>query len=99
MRTSPPRPPSPPSGPPIGTRYSRRNDVHPDPPVPASTRTTARSMNIAGSANALEKQLVRRELTGGKQVGKTVERAFHFFPRGAGVESAVQMGMKLALLT
>ena len=56
-------------------------------------------MNIAGSANALEKQLVRRELTGGKQVGKTVERAFHFFPRGAGVESAVQMGMKLALLT
>src|SRR4051812_6167021 len=46
MMMSPPLPPSPPSGPPMGTRCSRLNDVHPDPPVPASTRTVTRSTNI-----------------------------------------------------
>src|SRR2546427_469794 len=42
----PPRPPSPPSGPPLGTYLKRANDDAPEPPVPATTRTTARSMKL-----------------------------------------------------
>ena len=45
--TSPPRPPSPPSGPPLGTRDSRRNDIEPSPPRPASTSIRARSASIS----------------------------------------------------
>src|SRR5689334_17718448 len=44
--TLPPRPPSPPSGPPIGTNFSRRKELIPDPPSPALVCTTTRSMNI-----------------------------------------------------
>src|SRR6266542_3729565 len=98
MSTSPPPPPSPPSGPPIGTRYSRLNDVHPEPPVPASTWTTTRSMNIVGSAHACEKQLVRSEPVGWKMISQAVERALDFFPRRTRVECAVQMRVKLTLL-
>src|ERR1044071_9426375 len=42
----PPRPPSPPSGPPLGTYLNRAKDEAPDPPVPATTCTTARSMKL-----------------------------------------------------
>src|SRR5574337_432122 len=49
----PPRPPSPPSGPPLGLYLNRANELAPDPPVPAITRTTARSMNIGHRAPAV----------------------------------------------
>src|SRR5882724_8291784 len=42
----PPSPPSPPSGPPRGTNFSRRKLTQPRPPEPASTRTSASSMNF-----------------------------------------------------
>src|ERR1051325_326532 len=45
--TEPPWPPSPPSGPPWGTNFSLRKEEAPEPPVPATTWTTARSINIA----------------------------------------------------
>src|SRR5688572_22838696 len=51
--TSPPRPPSPPSGPPIGANFSRRNEVAPDPPVPALTLTMTRSMNTSALGSTL----------------------------------------------
>src|SRR5262245_27439450 len=51
----PPLPPSPPSGPPLGTNISRRNDSAPEPPVPAVTRITARSMNATDHSVSKEK--------------------------------------------
>src|SRR5215510_10547737 len=50
----PPRPPSPPSGPPFGTNFSRRKELAPEPPVPATTCTTARSMNTSSSVPPAE---------------------------------------------
>ena len=35
-----------PLGPPLGTNFSRRNEVQPEPPVPAVTRILARSMKV-----------------------------------------------------
>src|SRR5438093_12365711 len=43
---SPPLPPSPPLGPPRGTNFSLRKARQPFPPLPASTRILASSMNM-----------------------------------------------------
>ena len=43
--TSPPWPPSPPSGPPFGAYFSRRNEISPSPPLPASARSSHSSRN------------------------------------------------------
>src|SRR5579885_2652887 len=45
MMTSPPSPPSPPSGPPLGTYFSRRKLLQPEPPSPAFTYRVTRSTN------------------------------------------------------
>src|SRR5687768_8203558 len=103
---SPPLPPSPPSGPPIGTLCSRLNEVQPDPPVPASTFTITRSTNIrnlplhgrvSARKNMGQKSAVSREIFSVDQVADCIERPAHFLRRGAAVERAVQMGVKLPL--
>src|SRR5918998_3477682 len=99
MRTLPPRPPSPPSGPPIGTNFSRRNETIPEPPSPALTFTTARSMNIASLASDSGPQHlcgvegVRRDdaLERGQRLG-------HPFGRRTDVHGAVQVRVELPLL-
>ena len=80
--TSPPRPPSPPSGPPMGTNFSRRNELAPDPPVPASTRTTTRSMNTVSRTSCVvtcpstraNSWRYRPRVVGPKQIRDRVER-------------------------
>ena len=42
----PPRPPFPPSGPPLGTNFSRLNDILPAPPLPDLQVTFVKSINI-----------------------------------------------------
>ena len=44
-----PLPPFPPSGPPIGTNFSLRKEVHPIPPSPAINLTLTSSTNILSS--------------------------------------------------
>src|SRR5215216_1759567 len=86
--TSPPRPPSPPSGPPMGTNFSRRNELAPDPPVPASTFTTTRSMNISGPLRTQHAAIslslhprpelpVATALVGREHVGDRLQRLVH----------------------
>src|SRR5215218_3007525 len=102
---SPPRPPSPPSGPPMGTNFSRRNELAPDPPVPASTRTTTRSMNTISepharslSQDSREQLMVPARVVGTEQVGDDVDGVQHFFRRGAGMTRPVQMRVQLTVL-
>src|SRR5688572_25916687 len=104
---SPPRPPSPPSGPPIGTLCSRRNDVHPDPPVPASTLTTTRSTNISVSLvrrvppckHVGKEPTISNDVVIVDEIADAVEHRRHRVGRRARIERAVQMRVKLALLT
>src|SRR5581483_1331991 len=96
---SPPRPPSPPSGPPMGTNFSRRNETMPDPPSPAFTLTTTRSMNMPSlPPNSRPEQprparpLLPDEIR--DRVKRLIDRRrFH-----ADVECAVQMRVELPLL-
>src|SRR5688572_28962069 len=107
MMMSPPRPPSPPSGPPMGTRNSRRNEVHPDPPVPASILTITRSTNIDGlrrwwrmplGDHPCEQRLIAVELLRPDHHLERSESSDHFGHRRSAVQSPVQMRMKLSLL-
>src|SRR5688572_9147969 len=99
MMMSPPRPPSPPSGPPIGTNFSRRNDEAPDPPVPAFTLTTTRSMNIGrsldpGPQHPVPGRVVRRHEHADRTEG-VGDRGL----RGAGVQCTMQVGVQLPVLS
>src|SRR3954451_14562224 len=99
MTMSPPRPPSPPSGPPIGTNFSRRNEVIPDPPSPAFTCTTTRSMNIPlFPLDPRPQQTPCLRPIGAEQVGKRVNGRRDDRWRDAHVQRATQMRVKLARL-
>src|SRR5215218_11262923 len=97
---SPPRPPSPPSGPPMGTNFSRRNELAPDPPVPASTRTTTRSMNTINEPHARslaqhsrEQLVIAAPVIGTEQVRDGVDGAHYFFGRRARMQRSVEVRM------
>src|SRR5438093_7894230 len=109
MMTSPPRPPSPPSGPPMGTNFSRRNELAPDPPVPASTRTTTRSMNmyvrcmarLAGRSvcpHALPESLGTLHVVRRQHVAKLHQQRVELQRRRSGVERTVQVRVQLSVL-
>src|SRR5262245_47415799 len=97
--TSPPRPPSPPSGPPSGTNFSRRNEMMPDPPSPALTRTTTRSMNTSLlTLNARPQQSHGSHALVAHDVEECVDQLIDHSRRHADVEGTVQMRVKLTIL-
>src|SRR3954469_18117400 len=96
---SPPRPPSPPSGPPMGTNFSRRNETMPDPPSPAFTLTTTRSMNMWSFASyARPQQLDRADAFRSDQILQRGNRRADDVRMHAHVQRAVQMRVQLAVL-
>src|SRR5688572_9805943 len=95
---SPPRPPSPPSGPPIGTNFSRRNDVAPEPPVPAFTFTTTRSMNIGCSLHACPQHAMACRVVRRHEHADGAECFRDRCLRRTGVQRAMQVGVQLSLL-
>src|SRR5215204_2694768 len=106
MMMSPPRPPSPPSGPPMGTNFSRRNEVAPEPPVPASTRTTTRSMNTVSELRARswgrhsrEQLVIAPSVVGSQQIGDGVDGVLHLRTGRAGVKGAVEVRVELTVLS
>src|SRR5690606_29259951 len=99
--TLPPRPPSPPSGPPMGTLDSRRNDTLPDPPLPALTRTTTRSMNTASSSVRNDPVQQPVEPLGhirGQERRDHVQHVVQFAVSRSGIDGSVQVRMQLSLL-
>src|SRR5919199_2421546 len=98
--TSPPRPPSPPSGPPIGANFSRRNELAPEPPVPASTLITTRSTNIASPVpDACPEEPVARGGVAGHHRRRHVQRALDLGVARARVYGAVQVRVQLPVLS
>src|SRR5687767_9481309 len=103
--TSPPRPPSPPSGPPIGTNFSRRNELAPEPPVPASTRTMTRSMNMLTRRSpsspdySCEQLVIALRIVGTEEVGDGIDARANFGGRRSGVQRTVQMRVQLPVLS
>src|ERR1700759_2773521 len=95
---SPPRPPSPPSGPPMGTNFSRRNETMPEPPSPAFTFTTTRSMNILFPLHSCPEHADCLVAVVPDDVRKCVNCGGPRLRRGADVQRAVQMRMQLPLL-
>src|SRR3954447_25279309 len=96
---SPPRPPSPPSGPPMGTNFSRRKETIPDPPSPAFTLTTTRSMNMGSFASyARPQQLDRAGVLRPEEIGQRRDRRVDDVNGHADVQRTVQMGMQLSVL-
>src|SRR3954447_25243656 len=98
MTMSPPRPPSPPSGPPMGTNFSRRNEVMPEPPSPAFTRTTTRSMNMLSLPSNARPQQARRMRVVADEIVDRVDCLIDDCRRYADVQRAMQMRMELTLL-
>src|SRR5690349_6773531 len=99
MTMSPPRPPSPPSGPPMGTNFSRRKEVMPEPPSPAFTRTTTRSMNISlFPFDARPQQADLARALSAEDVGQRVERLIDDRCVDTDVHRAVEMREQLAVL-
>src|SRR3954466_246304 len=99
MMTSPPRPPSPPSGPPIGTNFSRRKELMPEPPSPALTRTTTRSMNMTSlSFDPGPEQPRRCGAIGPDHRLQRLHGRRHDARCDADIQRAVEMRMQLPIL-
>src|SRR5690349_16659896 len=96
--TSPPRPPSPPSGPPSGTNFSRRNETMPEPPSPAFTFTTTRSMNISFPPDARPKHARRRHAFALEASAERVQHLIDHDWVDSNIDCSMEMRVKLPIL-